>query len=70
MAGLALFAISIPGLLTERLHLSAESLAANPAGFVGLHFERLLVFGLFFFLLVLLWKPGRVNNTSHAEPAL
>jgi len=58
MAGLALFAISIPGLMTERLHLSAESLAANPAGFVGLHFERLLVLGMFCWLLILLWKFG------------
>jgi len=58
MAGLALFATSIPGLMTERLHLSADSLAANPAGFAGLHFERLLVFGMFCFLLVLLSKFG------------
>jgi len=56
VAILALFAVSIPGLLTERLHLSAESLSAYPIGFVGLHFERLLVFGMFWLLLVLLWK--------------
>jgi len=70
MAGLALFAISIPGLLTERLHLSAESLAANPAGFVGLHFERLLVFGMFCFLLVLLSKLRTANSVAQPEPAL
>lgn len=71
MAGIALFAISIPGLLTERLHLSAENLAANPAGFVGLHFERLLVFGMFWFLLVLLWKfgPGFLKD-SPADSAI
>lgn len=70
MAGLALFAISIPGLLTERLHLSAESLAANPAGFVGLHFERLLVFGMFCGLLVLLSKLRMANSVAQTEPAL
>jgi hypothetical protein len=71
MAGLALFAISIPGLMTERLHLSAESLAANPAGFVGLHFERLLVFGLFCWLLVLLWKFRQgFFNDSPADSAV
>jgi hypothetical protein len=64
LAALALFAISIPGLLTERLHLSVESLSANPAGFVGVHFERVLVFGMFWLLLVLLWKfrPGVLKD--------
>jgi hypothetical protein len=56
VAALGLLAVSIPGLLTKRLHISSSSLAANPAGFVGLHFERFLVFGMFCLLLTYLWK--------------
>lgn len=56
VAALGLLAVSIPGLLTERLHFSRESLAANPVGFLGLHFERLLVFVMFWLLLIVLWK--------------
>ncbi len=56
VAALGLFSVSIPGLLTERLHLSSESLAANPAGFLGLHVERLLTFVMFWLLLIVLWK--------------
>jgi hypothetical protein len=66
---LALFAVSIPGLLTERLHLSVASLSANPAGFVGVHFERFLVFGMFCWLLVLLSKFRNANCVARAEPA-
>jgi hypothetical protein len=69
VAILVLFAVSIPGLLTERLHLSATSLSANPAGFVGVHFERFLVFGMFCWLLVLLSKFRDANCVARAEPA-
>jgi hypothetical protein len=69
VAILALFAVSIPGLLTERLLLSVASLSANLIGFVGLHFERLLVFGMFCWLLVLLSKFRNANCVARAEPA-
>lgn len=69
VAILALFAVSIPGLLTERLHLSSANLSANPAGFVGVHFERFLVFGMFCWLLVLLSKVRFGNTVAQAKPA-
>lgn len=59
LAGLALLAIGIPGLLTDRLHLSADRLSGSLLGFLGLHAERLLVFGMFWSLLFLLWRSGR-----------
>lgn len=65
VAALGLLAVSIPGLLTERLHLSGERLAANPAGFLRLHFERLLVFVMFWSLLILLWK---LRPSDREEP--
>ena len=66
LSALGLLAVSIPGLLTERLHLSGESLSANPAGFLGLHFERLLVFGMFWSLLIFLWRFGPTDTRDLA----
>jgi Glycosyltransferase family 87 len=66
LAGLGLLIISIPGFLTERVGLSEESLTHNPAGLLGLHVERLLVFGLFLSLLWLLWRsdPAPLTDDS------
>jgi len=58
LSALGLFVISLPGLLTERLHVKAEYLAASPLGLLAFHIERLLVLGLFCALMVLLWKSG------------
>jgi glycosyl transferase family 87 len=58
LAGLALLVLSIPGLLTERLKLSESQLSGSALGFLGLHIERLVIFGTFWALLVLLWKEG------------
>jgi hypothetical protein len=58
LAGLALLVLSIPGLLTERLKLSESQLSGSALGFLGLHCERLVIFGTFWALLVLLWKEG------------
>lgn len=65
IAALGLLVVSVPGLLTERLHLSSERLAANPVGFLGLHLERLFVFVMFWSLLIILWK---VRPSDREEP--
>ncbi|HTF37496.1 MAG TPA: glycosyltransferase family 87 protein [Blastocatellia bacterium] len=65
VAALGLLAVSVPGLLTERLHLSGERLAANPLGLLGLHLERLLVFVMFWSLLILLWNR---RSRDRGEP--
>jgi hypothetical protein len=65
VAVLGLLAVSVPGLLTERLHLSGERLAASPLGLLGLHLERLLVFVMFWSLLILLWKR---RSRDRVEP--
>ncbi|MGB7624415.1 MAG: glycosyltransferase family 87 protein [Terriglobia bacterium] len=59
LAALGLLAISIPGVLTARLKFSETQLSASVLGFLGLHIERMLVFGLFWTLLVLLWMKSR-----------
>lgn len=53
---LMLLALSIPGILIERLGIDTETLSHNPFGFIGLHIERFIVFGLFCGLLFLLVK--------------
>lgn len=67
LSALGLLAVSVPGLLTERLQLEVETLSANPVGFLGLHIERILVFGLFWSLLVLLWWVGPTDNVVRKE---
>jgi len=56
LALLGLFAISVPGLLTDRLGLDPATVARNPAGFIGLHLERLIVMSLFTAMLILMIK--------------
>ena len=58
LAALAVFALGLPGFLTERLGISTEALSRNPFGFVGLHLERIVVFGLFCALLVVIAVAG------------
>ena len=58
LSALGLLSLNIPGLLTERLHLPADTLSANPAGFLALHVDRLLVFGMFWLLLITIWRAG------------
>jgi hypothetical protein len=58
LGALGLLAISVPGLLTERFQLNAEELASNPLGWLGLHIERLLVFGMFWALLFKMREAG------------
>ncbi|PYT03335.1 MAG: hypothetical protein DMF60_18720 [Acidobacteria bacterium] len=65
LAVLSLFIISVPGLLADRLHLEVERLA-DPAGVLALNLERLLVFGMFCWLLVFLWRtaPGHCGEAK------
>lgn len=55
LGALGLFVINLPGLLADRLNLSANDLS-NPLGFLGLHIERLMVFVFFWSLLWVVWK--------------
>jgi Glycosyltransferase family 87 len=56
LAGLGLLIISIPGVLVDRLKMSAGDPSGNPVLMLGLHIERLLVFGMFWSLLFVMWK--------------
>ena len=56
LAGLGLLVVSIPGVLVDRLKLSAGDLSGNPVLMLGVHIERLLVFGMFWSLLFVMWK--------------
>jgi hypothetical protein len=67
LSALGLLAVSIPGVLTERLRLGVETLSANPVVFLGLHIERILVFGLFWSLLVTLWRVGPTDSVARKE---
>jgi hypothetical protein len=62
LSAMCLFALSVPGLLTERLHFTTESLSGSPAGLLGLHIERLLVFGMFWSFLFYLRKADKVKT--------
>ena len=66
LCGLAILVVSIPGLLTERLGLTEAALRANPIGWLALHSERLLVFGLFCALCWVGWKskPATVKTAA------
>jgi glycosyl transferase family 87 len=67
LSALGLLAVSIPGLLRERLHLEVGALSANPLGFLGLHLERILIFGLFWSLLILLWRVGTTDRIANEQ---
>ena len=56
LGALGLLIISVPGLLVDRLKLDPEKFAGNPLFGLGLHIERLLVFGMFWSVLFLMWK--------------
>lgn len=64
LSGLLLLALSIPGVLIERLGKDAETLSHNPLGFIGVHIERFIIFGLFCGLLFLLVKRHPERDRS------
>jgi hypothetical protein len=64
LAALGLLVVSIPGLLTVRLDLSAERLSESPLGLLGLHIERLLMVGMFCSFLILLWKKPSTDQKT------
>jgi hypothetical protein len=68
LAGLALLGVDFPGVLLDRLHWSPARLSSNPLGFLGLHLDRLIVFGLFGAFLVLLWKSDSEPLNSSSTP--
>lgn len=67
LTSLALFALSIPGLLLDRLGLDASRLAGNTFGFVGIHLERTIVLCLFVSFLILLGRadPSLFDLSSY-----
>jgi hypothetical protein len=68
LSGLVLLIISIPGLLVDRLKFDPTNPTDNPFIFLGLHVERLLVFGMFWSLLYLILKADDVEGESDIEP--
>lgn len=56
LGALGLLVVSIPGLLVDRLKLDPGKFAGNPFFLLGLHIERILVFGMFWSVLFLMWK--------------
>ncbi|HLG17597.1 MAG TPA: glycosyltransferase family 87 protein [Blastocatellia bacterium] len=68
LGGLALFSFGVPGLLTDRLGLSESRLSASLFGSLGLHVERLVVFGLFCALIAVAWNayPKRATPRGSA----
>jgi hypothetical protein len=63
LGALGLLVVSVPGLLVDRLKLDPSSFTRNPLFLLGLHIERLLVFGMFWSLLFLMWKTRDTGNS-------
>jgi len=68
LAGLGLLILSIPGVLVYRLKIGAADLSGNLLLMLGLHIERLLVFGMFWSLMFLMWRAANVS--TEPDPAL
>jgi hypothetical protein len=68
LAGLALLVVSLPGLLTDRFGLSAAAISSNLLLMLGVHVERLLVFGMFWSLMFLIWKANDTDEVTESEP--
>jgi hypothetical protein len=66
LAALGLLIVSVPGVLVDRLQLNASVPARNPLFLAGVHIERLLVFGMFWSLLFVIWKAP-ANEFRDAE---
>ena len=69
LSGLGLLILSIPGVLIDRLKMSAISSSDNLVLMLGAHIERLLIFGMFWSLLYLLWQDSRRGEASEMQPA-
>lgn len=67
LCGLGLFIISVPGLLTDRLKLDPATVSGNPLGWLGLHVERIVVFGLYWSLMALFWKRDSTEYDCSVE---
>jgi|GEM_PF-989518 len=66
LATLALLIVSVPGLLVDRLRFSASDLGRNPLFLAGIHIERILVFGMFWSLLFVIWRTP-ANEVREVE---
>ena len=69
LGALGLLVVSIPGLLVDRLKLDPSSFTRNPLFLLGLHIERLLVFGMFWSVLFLMWKTRDTGNSLVTDVA-
>jgi hypothetical protein len=78
LGALSLLVVSLPGLLVDRLKLDPASFAGNPFFVLGLHIERILVFGMFWSVLFLMWKTRDTGDAvvnvvereaEHAAPS-
>ena len=67
LAGLALLIISIPGILVNRLKLSPAALSNNTLLALGIHIERIMVFGMFWSLIFLMWRGKEVIEMPERE---
>lgn len=62
LAATGLLVLSIPGLLTSRLGIPQETITQSTILLAAVHIERILTFGMFGSLLVLLWKAGSIRS--------
>jgi hypothetical protein len=67
LAGLGLLIISIPGLLIDRLKIDPSVISSNPLLLLGVHVERLLMFGMFCSLIYLMWKTADVEDAGSSH---
>lgn len=67
LGALGLLIVSIPGLLVDRLKLDPASFPGNPFFLLGLHIERILVFGMFWSILFLIWKTRDTGNLALSD---
>ncbi|HEY3138653.1 MAG TPA: glycosyltransferase family 87 protein [Blastocatellia bacterium] len=67
LAGLGLLIISIPGLLIDRLKIDPSVISSDPLLLLGVHVERLLMFGMFCSLIYLMWKTADVEDAGSSH---
>jgi len=69
LAGLGLLIISVPGLLIDRLNIDTSVISTNPFLLFGVHVERLLMFGMFWSVIFLIWKSAGVEEGGFSHCA-
>jgi Glycosyltransferase family 87 len=66
LIALGLLIVSIPGILLERLKIDSNAISSNPLLLFGVHSERLLVFGMFWSVMFVIWKAADHCATNSA----